>query len=121
MSETPSAAARLKRALVLGEVVQQEGLRVDEGEISAHIEEVSAPWGVRADEVRASLASGEGRQVVHSRLLASRAAQRLVAIAKGEADEAQAAQEEQEREQEAVEQGGEGAEGQESKETEGED
>lgn len=83
----PQAAAHLKRALVLGEVVRLEGLEVDEEEIGAHIEKVSAPWGARADEVRTSLASSKGRRVVRSRLLADEAVQRLVAIAKGEAEE----------------------------------
>ena len=83
----PQATARLKRALVLGEVVRLEGLEVDEEEIGAHIEQVSASWGARADEVRTSLDSGEGRRTVRSRLLVDGAVQRLVAIAKGEAEE----------------------------------
>ena len=83
----PQAAARLKRALVLGEVVHLEGLEVDEQEISAHIEKVSAAWGGRADEARASLDSDEARQAMRSRLLGDKAVQRLVAIAKGEAEE----------------------------------
>jgi trigger factor len=81
----PDAAARLKRALVLGEVVRLERLDVDQEEISAQIEEISAPWGIRADEVRTSLSSGEGQQTVRSHLLGSKAVQRLVAIARGEA------------------------------------
>ncbi len=83
----PQAAARLKRALVLGEVVRLEGLEVDEQEISAHIEEISAAWGDRADEVRASFDSDEAQQAMRSRLLGDKAVQRLVAIAKGEAEE----------------------------------
>ena len=83
----PQATARLKRALVMGEVVRLEGLEVDEEEIGAHIEQVSASWGARADEVRTSLDSGEGRRTVRSRLLTDGAVQRLVTIAKGEAEE----------------------------------
>jgi trigger factor len=83
----PRAEARLKRALVLGEVVRQEGLEVDEGEISARIEEVSASWGVRADEIRASLGSESGREALRRRLLVDQAVGRLVAIARGEAPE----------------------------------
>ena len=60
---------------------------MDKEEIGAHIEEVSTPWGIRADEVRASLKSATGQQAVRSRLLANKAVQRLVAIAKGEAPE----------------------------------
>jgi len=89
----PSAAARLKRALVLGEVVRLEGLEVDEEEINARIEDASAPWGARADEVRSSLSSDEGRQAVRSRLLADKAVRRLVVIAQQEAPEAVSAEE----------------------------
>jgi trigger factor len=80
----PAAADRLKRALVLGEVVRLEELEVGEDEVEARIEAASAPWGVRADEVRGSLSSDEGRQAMLNRLLADKSVQRLVAIAKGE-------------------------------------
>ena len=89
----PRAAARLKRGLVLGAVVSQEGLELDEEEIGARIEEISAPWGIRADEVRSSLKSDAGQRVVRSRLLGNKAIQRLVAIAKGEAPELVVAEE----------------------------
>jgi trigger factor len=111
----PSAEARLKRALVLGEVVRLEGLDVDKEEIGAHIEEVSTPWGIRADEVRASLESATGQQAVRSRLLANKAVQRLVAIAKGEApepvpaEEQEAGSEEQDAGDKMQEEGSEGA------------
>jgi trigger factor len=80
----PRAASRLKSALVLGEVVRLEELKVDEGEINVQIEQVSASWGVRADEVRTSLSSEGGRRAMGNRLLTNKAVQRLVAIAKGE-------------------------------------
>jgi trigger factor len=83
----PRAASRLKSALVLGEVVRLEGLKVDEGEINVQIEQVSASWGVRADEVRTSLSSEGGRRAMGDRLLTNKAVQRLVAIAKGEMTE----------------------------------
>jgi len=83
----PQAAARLKRALVLGEIVHLEGIEVDEQEITAHIEAISAALGNRADEARASLDSDEARQALRSRVLGNKAVQRLVAIAKGEAEE----------------------------------
>ncbi len=82
----PSAEGRLKRALLLREIAQLEELDVDEEEIHTQIEAMSAPWGVRAEEVRTSLSSDAGQQAVRSRLLADKALQRLIAIAKGEAD-----------------------------------
>jgi trigger factor len=83
----PQAVARLRRALMLGEIVRLEGLEVDDTEVSTQIEAVSAPWGVRAEEVRTSLSSDRGREAMHSRLLAGKAVERLVAVAKGEAPE----------------------------------
>jgi trigger factor len=93
----PSAETRLRRALLLGEVAQAEGLEVDEGEIQAQVEAVSAQWGVRSEEVRTSLISDSGQRAVRSRLLAAKAVQRLVAIAKGEAE---AGESEEDREEE---------------------
>ena len=102
----PRAAERLKRALVLGEIIRRERLEADEEEISAHIEEVSTPWGIRADEVRTSLKSDAGQRVVRNRLLADKAIQRLVAIAKGEAPEPVSVEEEEDEEREKQEAGG---------------
>jgi trigger factor len=94
----PSAETRLRRALLLGEIARLEELNVDKEEIHAQIAAMSAPWGVRAEDVRKSLSSDSGQRAVHSRLLASKAVQRLVAIAKGEA-EADANEEEGSEEQ----------------------
>jgi trigger factor len=82
----PNARTRLERALMLGEVVKLEELKVDEEEINSQIELASEPWGVRADEVRESLSSEEGQHAIRNRLLSTKAVQRLVAIAKGEGD-----------------------------------
>ena len=106
---TPGAAARLRRALVLGEVIRLERLAVEEVEVSAAIEESSATWGIRADEVRASLNSDAGRSAVHNRLLSSKAVQRLVAIARGEAPELAPVEEAEEQGSEAAGEQGSGA------------
>ena len=84
---TPRAESRLRRGLVLNEIVKLEGLEADDKEIAAEIEQVSAPWGSRAEQVRASLESDQGRQAMRSRILASKAVQRLVTIAKGELEQ----------------------------------
>lgn len=78
------ARARLKQSLVLGEVVKREGLEADAAEVDARIEETSAAWGIRADEIRSLLSSEPGRRAVRGRLLANKAVQQLVAIARGE-------------------------------------
>lgn len=106
----PQATARLKLALVLGEVVTREGLQVGEEEIGAHIREASIPWGVRADDVRTSLSSELGRRAVRSRLLTNKAIQRLVAIARGEAPEPGTTEGPEGEEQEAGSEEGQGEE-----------
>jgi trigger factor len=83
----PRAADRLERALVLSEIVRLEELAVDDEEVSAQIEEIIAPLGDRADEMRTALNSRENRSAIRSRLLANQAIERLVSIAKGEAPE----------------------------------
>lgn len=83
----PDVQTRVKRGLVLGEIVRAEQLDVDEGEMNAQIEAISAPWGVRAEEIRASLSSEQGQVTVRSRVLTDKAIQRLAAIARGEAPE----------------------------------
>jgi trigger factor len=93
----PGAAARLKNSLVLGEVVRLEGLDVDEEEVGAQIEKFSTSWGIRADEVRASLSSDKGQGTVRIRLLGDKAVQRLVAIAKGEAPKVTSEEEAEEK------------------------
>ncbi len=94
----PRAVARLKRSLVLSKVARLEGLEIDQEETEAHIEAICAPWGDRADEVRASLNSDDGQRSVRSHLLGNKVVQRLGAIAKGEAEEQEAGSEKQEAE-----------------------
>lgn len=95
----PSAEMRLRRALLLGEVAQLEEIDVDEEEIHARIEAMSAQWGVRSEDVRNSLSSDSGRRALRSRLQASKAIQRLVAIAKGETEAKETESEEAEEEE----------------------
>ncbi len=83
----PIARSRLERALVLGRVVELENLQVEDDEITEHIESISTRWGDKAADVRKSLGSKTGRAGVANYLLAQKAVQRLVAIAKGEAPE----------------------------------
>ncbi len=97
-----SAATRLERALMLGETVNLESLTLNKEEIDAHIEEISAPWGDRADEVRSTLRSPDSQRAISSRLLADKAVERLVAIAKGEAPKLPSAEEGQDEETESA-------------------
>lgn len=100
----PTAQARLKHFLMINEIIKLEALDVNEEEISAHIEKISAPLGAQADAVRSSLSSAEGQETIRLRLLIDKAIQRLVAIARGEAPELVSAEERlKERESEEAE------------------
>ncbi len=76
--------ASLVRSLVLGELVEQESLEVSEEALDVQIAESSEQYGERADEVRAALSAPAGRRSMRNRMLANKALERLVAIAKGE-------------------------------------
>ena len=106
----PRAADRLRRGLVLSEIVGLEGLELDVEEVSTRIDEVSATWGRRADDLRESLQSDEGQRAIRSRMLASKAVERLIAIAKREMPEAVSDEGADEEEGTAREQESEGAE-----------
>ncbi len=90
---TPQARDDIDRALLLGQVVVQENLTVNDEEIEAYIEQLSAGWGDQAEEVRTTLGSPDNRDVIHRQLLGEKAKQRLVAIAQGEAPELESTQE----------------------------
>lgn len=81
----PEAEDALKRSLVLGEIVEQENLEVSDVELDIQIAESSEQYGEQADAVRAALSAPEGRSNLRNRMLATKAMERLVAIAKGEA------------------------------------
>lgn len=80
----PQAEKRLKRTLVLGKVVDLEGLTVDDQDIDQAIDRLSTPWGEQADQMRKALAGDRGRRMVSLDILSDKAVARLVAIAKGE-------------------------------------
>jgi trigger factor len=90
----PEAEESIKRSLVLGEVLQLEDLSVSDEDLDRRIAESSEQYRERADEVRAALSAPEGRRDLRNRMLANKAVQRLVAIAKGEAAEAAAIEDE---------------------------
>jgi trigger factor len=81
----PRAAARLKRALVLGRVVEHEQLDVQPHEVVGEIDRMSVAMGDQAGRVRDYLNSDRARQSLTIDLLTNKAVERLVAIAKGEA------------------------------------
>jgi trigger factor len=83
----PRAIERLKRALVLGKVIEVEGLDLEEGAIEQRIQQMSAMFGKDGDRIVKMLSTADNRRSIALDLLTDRAVERLVAIAKGEAPE----------------------------------
>lgn len=84
----PRAEARLKRALVLGRVVELDQLEVQPHEVVGEIDRMSVALGEQAGQMRTYLNSDRARQSLTLDLLTNKAVERLVAIAKGEASSA---------------------------------
>ncbi len=82
----PQAQNRLLKALVLGKIVEEEKLEVDEKEIDEQIERMVQPFKEQAGEFRKVLDHPEGRRRIRLDLLTEKAFQRIIAIAKGEGD-----------------------------------
>lgn len=80
----PRAIERLKRGLVLGKVVELEGITVEDAEIKARIERLSSSFGEQADKALEVFSSPDQRRTIALDLLTEKALRRLVAIAKGE-------------------------------------
>lgn len=88
------AVYRLRRATVLREVVEREGIEVGDDEIEAEIEVLASMYGARVSEAREHFSSAESRRSMRNRLLARKAIDRLIDIATGaeETDEQTAEQ-----------------------------
>lgn len=84
----PQAEKRLKRALVLGKVVELENLEVEASEIDKALDNIVEPFGERAAELRTQLDNAGTRRSLRLDLLSDKAVERLVGIAKGETFEA---------------------------------
>ncbi|MFP3853734.1 MAG: trigger factor [Anaerolineales bacterium] len=80
------AEARLLRGLVLGRIVEAEGLEAQEQEIDEAIDEFVEPLGENAQEVRQRLDNPATRRQIELDLLTDKAVKRLISIAKGEAE-----------------------------------
>jgi trigger factor len=81
----PAAEQRLHKRLVLAEVAQQEGLKIEDSEVEAEIERLNEIMRDQADEMRQALQSPEARQSVMDDLLTARVQERVIQIGKGQA------------------------------------
>ncbi|MCJ7511494.1 MAG: trigger factor [Anaerolineales bacterium] len=85
----PDAGRRVRRALVIGRVIRQEGLTLSDEEIHKHIDQVVSSFEDPAGKLRQAFESPSGHQRIATDLLYDRAVERLVAIAKGEAPQSE--------------------------------
>jgi trigger factor len=79
-----AAIQRLRRALVLGEIVRREQLEVNDAAIESQIDKMSQQFGEQADVFRKMLARDENRRSIAVDLITNRAFRRLMEIARGE-------------------------------------
>ncbi len=94
------ADASVQRGLVLSELANLENLDVEGDEVEARIAAMSTRWGEQAGDVREMLSEPDSMRSIASSVLADKAVQRLVAIAKGEAPPLEEVDQETEEEQE---------------------
>lgn len=80
----PTAEIRLKRGLVLNELIKAEDLEVGNEAIDQRIDEMVEQYGPRADEARKALSSEKNRDALRLDLLSQAGVDRAAAIAKGE-------------------------------------
>jgi trigger factor len=80
----PQTEARLRRSLVLGEVVRREKLEIGPEQLERHIDELSQMYGERAGAMREILARDRSREMLSLDLLTDLAVDRLTAIARGD-------------------------------------
>jgi trigger factor len=81
----PTAEIRLKRGLLLSELIKVEKLEVTDEAIDKRIDEMVEMYGPRADDARKALSSDQNRDAIRLDLLSRAGGDRAVAIAKGEA------------------------------------
>ena len=79
-----AAIRRLKRALILGEIVSKEQLNVSDADVLAQIDKMSAQFGEQASVFRQMLMRPETQNSIAMDLLTNRAMERLIAVARGE-------------------------------------
>jgi FKBP-type peptidyl-prolyl cis-trans isomerase (trigger factor) len=79
-----AATARLKRALVLGKVVDAEQLIVTDDDVDARIDAMSQQFGEQAAIFKQMMSNDNSKQSIAMDLITGRSLQRLSDIAKGE-------------------------------------
>lgn len=83
----PEAAKRLKRGLILTELVEEEQLSVSDDEVEDEIATLTLSFGTEAAMARQFFLGDEAKRSIRNQLMTDKALDRLIAIAKGEAPE----------------------------------
>jgi trigger factor len=83
----PEAVQRVKRGLMLGQLVEQEDLEVEDGEVEGQIDKIMESFGGESSpDLREAFSSENSKRRIALDLLTDKALQLLIAIAKGEAN-----------------------------------
>jgi trigger factor len=83
---TPSAKERLRRGLVLSELVSIENIEVNDADVDAEIDRYMERFEDKSEQTRKILDNPESRHRIALDLLSDKAIKRLIAIASGEAE-----------------------------------
>ena len=78
---TPAATERVKRALALTQLAEDEKIIVEPAEVDEEIERLAASSGQQAEQVRRMFASPDARMAIERSILTRKTLDRLVAIA----------------------------------------
>jgi FKBP-type peptidyl-prolyl cis-trans isomerase (trigger factor) len=68
--EWAAAADRVKLMLILKEIAEREGIEVDASDVETRIKEKASEFGTPAEELRAQLEKGGGKERLHDLLIA---------------------------------------------------
>jgi trigger factor len=80
----PQAEQRLKRSLVIGEVMAKEQIHVHDEDVDERIDLVTAQFGEQAGQMKTLLGRPESRRALAAEVLTEKTLNRLTAIARGE-------------------------------------
>jgi FKBP-type peptidyl-prolyl cis-trans isomerase (trigger factor) len=83
----PVAVTRVKRGLVLGKIAEAEKIEVTDSEIDAETERMLASLGTEREKLEKTMKTPEARESISDRLLTDKTVERLLAIARGEAEQ----------------------------------
>jgi trigger factor len=83
----PAAEERLKRALVLGELVSTENIEVEDADVDEEIDRFMERFEDKSDQTRKLFNTPDNRRRIALDILSDKAIKRLIAIAAGEPEE----------------------------------